>query len=123
MEPSLQELLIQRRRKIRLSRLYNEGRLPFRTRDAAAKCSKCGMSAKEFPINIFDAQGNSVRQGTRFELPRLLEIDDQLLCGTCFCNQYYVLAESRLVSGGSLHPAIPASQANYDGRTFSRGEW
>jgi hypothetical protein len=123
MEPGLQELLIQRRRKIRLSRLYNEGKLPFRTRDAAAKCSKCGRSAKEVPMNIFDARKNIVRQEPVLELPRLLEIDDQLLCGTCFCNQYYVLADSRFSNGGSLHPAIPASQANYDGRTFSRGEW
>ena len=124
-ELSLKEVLLQHKRKQHLTRLYNQGKLPFHPyADNIHRCSVCGKGARwvEESTGTGD-DGKTWRILAHYAPIELLDIDEQLLCRACFCAHYYRGHVGVLRSPGRANGSIPYSQRSYDGDNFHTGEW
>jgi len=107
---SLTELLIRRRRNNRLTKLFDQGRLPFHPRQGEP-CSDCGESKE-------------------IGQPReMIEIDDHdgtelVLCEACFKARFHTGPTEHVprYGYGNLNPATPRSEEQYNGGDL-RGIW
>lgn len=106
---SLKEALIRSKRKESLTKLYDDGDLPFHEySDDYTMCSDCC------------AIGAIVRKpGKRVRTPiALLQMDDEdgmLLCHKCFCIRFYNKTAPGKWWTPGLHPDTPLSESNYNG--------
>ena len=116
----LSEALRDHARKERLSRLYDNDKLPFRSQPVEFRC-KCGAKAEYVEPFLYKNQ----LFGGNWLLVEAIDMDDgqSPICRKCFCREYYVLHPSSDWGGGTPYSAIPSSERSYNGDAFNKGEW
>jgi hypothetical protein len=107
-------------RKVRLSHLYDSDKLPFKSQPINFRC-KCGAAAEY--VEPYEYNGKTY--GGNWIPVQAIDMDDgnPPMCRRCFCREYYVLHHRLGRMAGTPHPAIPASEREYNGGSFYSAEW